>query len=252
METALKCIWSCATACGTRKIGRVVSKFSSYKDTAFFFEGVEGHVALSIDDGLSRGGSSTSLAGDVLELLQKHNAHCTFFVCSKYLENVQAEAAALIAAGNEFGNHLEEDKFGYSKLPEEQFEAALQSTTEAIESVPGAQVRWFRAPQGVFTSRMFRVTARKGLRHAIGDAYCDDWAISDGKWVAKMLLKQAKAGSIIIMHMPERGLREHTLEALSLLLDGLSSRGLKCLTLSEMESLAAATSSTAAVGVEKI
>ena len=239
IEPALKAVWTCATACGTRNIGNIVSKLPSYNDTAFFFEGVEGHVALSIDDGLARGGTDTSLVPEVLKLLQQHDAHCTFFVCANYLANLQPDAAALVAAGNEFGNHLEEDRFGYSKLPEEQFEAALQRTTKAIESIPGSKVRWFRAPQGVLTSRMSRVLTRHGLRHAIGDAYCDDWAVSDGKWVATTLLKQAKAGSIIILHMPEKGFREHTLQALTLLLEGLSKRGLKCITLSEMASKAA-------------
>jgi peptidoglycan/xylan/chitin deacetylase (PgdA/CDA1 family) len=237
MQTALQAVWGCASAIGTRKLGRAVQSISSaYKDTAFYFEGVEDCVALTIDDGISRGGSDSSLCTDVLKLLEQHDAHCTFFVCSKYIEIVPEDAAALIAAGNEFGNHLEEDRFGYSKLPAAAFEAALQATTDAIERVPGATpVRWFRAPQGIFNQKMRRITTQKGLRHAMGDAYCDDWAISNAKWVARTLLKQARPGSIIIMHMPEKGFREHTLEALSLVLAGLRARGLKCVTLSEIE-----------------
>ena len=141
-------------------------------------------------------------------------------------------------AGNEFGNHLAEDKVGYyAKLSSEAFEEELQATTAAIELVPGACVRWFRAPQGVYTTQMRAVVNRHGLRHALGDAYCDDWAMTDSKYVSKTLAKQARPGSVIIMHMPERGFREHTYEALRELLEDLSARGLKCTTLTKLDQL---------------
>lgn len=238
-------LWNTATAVGTRNIGRFVGSLSSaYANTAFYFDNSDGHadgvVALTIDDGLSRGGLETSLVADLMQLLERYEAKCTFFVCAKYLQGLSTEAAALVSSGNELGNHLGEDKFGYSKLPAADFEAELQATTSAIEEVPGAQVRWFRAPQGIYTNAMHEVCTRHDIRHAIGDAYCDDWAVSDAKWVARTLLKQAKAGSIIIMHMPEKGFREHTLQALELVLQGLSERGLKCTTLSDLSSKAQA------------
>jgi len=236
LEPALKCLWTCATAVGTRKLGWLVSRISTYSDTAFYFEGVEGVVALTIDDGLARGGVETSLVSEVLSLLERHDARCTFFVCSKYLASLGADR--VVAAGHEFGNHMEEDKFGYSKLVPDEFERALKESNDVIEAESGATVRWFRAPQGVLTSSMRRAIVRLKLRHAIGDAYCDDWAVSDADWVARTLLRQAKAGSIVILHMPERGHREHTLEALTLVLQGLSDRGLKCVTLTEIEAKA--------------
>ncbi len=197
MEHALKAVWGCATMIGTRRITGAVSRISAYHDTAFFFDGVDGYVALSIDDGISRGGPATSLAADVLALLQRHDARCTFFVCSQYISGVPNQAADIVAAGHELANHLEEDVFGYSELPAARFETALQSATEAIEAVPGAaRVRWFRAPQGVFTHAMKRVTDAKGLRHAIGDAYCDDWAVTDAKWVARTLLRQGASDGV--------------------------------------------------------
>ena len=100
------------------------------------------------------------------------------------------------------------------------------------------------------------------MRHALGDAYCDDWCISDHTFVANTLLRQVCAspaasrlcmhactracacaqvqdGSIIIMHMPERGFRDHTLAAMAQLLAGLTERGLHVVTLSELDAMAA-------------
>ena len=76
--------------------------------------------------------------------------------------------------------------------------------------------------------------SRKRLRHALGDAYCDDWAVQDPEWIANTMLSQVSDGSVIIVHMPERGFRPHLLRSLELLLDGLSARGYECATLSEL------------------
>lgn len=236
MDTGLKVLWSTLTAVGTRRFSGFVSFFlHSYQDTAFYFGGVDDLVALSIDDGLSRGGKETSMTREVQELLQKFDATCTFFVCSSYLEGLHDEAMSLVAAGHELGNHLAEDRTGYANLPADKFDAELRATTTAIERIPGApRVRWFRAPQGVYTGTMRKVVKDHGLRHAIGDVYCDDWGVRDAKWIARTLLQQVKPGSIIIMHMPERRFREQTFEALELVLQGLSKRGLKCTTLSDL------------------
>ena len=53
-----------------------------------------------------------------------------------------------------------------------------------------------------------------------------------------MVRAQVQDGSIIIMHMPERGFREHTLAAMAQLLAGLSERGLHVVTLSELDAMA--------------
>ena len=109
----------------------------------------------------------------------------------------EAAAADLIADGHEFANHMPADRKDYASLGEAEFERQLCRTTAAIEAVAGAgRVRWFRAPSGRFTRTMQAVTERHGLRHALGDAYCDDWRVpGDVQWVADTMLAQAQAGS---------------------------------------------------------
>lgn len=181
---------------------------------------------------------------DVQQLLARHDARATFFVCSKYLQGVEVEASSLVADGHELGNHLVEDlAFVYSKKPKEAISTDLKATTEAIEALPGRPpVAWFRAPQGILSQPMADALAEQGLRHALGDAYCDDWALPrDVPFAARTILSQATAGSVIILHMPERGYREHTFALLERILAGLAEKGLTCVTLSEaaqMESAA--------------
>jgi len=244
MGDSLKILWSAANIVGVRNLGGAVRRiFGQYHDTLFQFyasehPAVEGCLALTIDDGLCRSEADCSLVREVLDLLQTHNAKATFFVCSKYLAGSEEGAASLLEDGHEFGNHMTEDRGDYWNLPDGEFEAALLEASAAIEEVGSGSPRWFRAPQGKLSKSMRGALQRHGMRHALGDCYCDDWGIEDPEFIAKTMLRQANSGSIAIMHMPERGFREHTLEAMRLFLEGLGERGIRCMTLTSLAELA--------------
>lgn len=228
---------------GLRTLGWTCSSiFPSYRKTLCYYSsrycpGVEGYVALTIDDGLCRHGPEFSLAKEVRELLKEYGATATFFLCADYVDCVAKEAEKLLNDGNEFGNHCSKDR-GYGHLTEEEFEEELSTSTAKIQKVRGANVRWFRAPQANYTRALRTVVERHKLRHALGDCYCDDYAVNDPQWIASTLLGHVGGGSIVVLHMPEKGFREHTLEALRLLLAGLKERDIKCVTLSKLEELA--------------
>jgi len=230
-----------ASTVGTRNLAYFGSGLlGAYSDTVFYFSTtyypqVQGQVALTIDDGLCRQDISCSLVSEVLELLRKYKATATFFVCSNYLRGMEDMARDLLNDGHELGNHCPEDR-EYASLAPSDFEAALLETSAGIEAITREQgcVNWFRAPQARLTGEMHTILQKHGLRHALGDCYCDDWAIEDPEYVASTLLSQAQDGSVIVMHMPERGFREHTLRALELLLQGLTDKGLHCETLSSL------------------
>ena len=191
METGLKCLWFSVTrAVGTRRICKWAGSMAAYSDTAFAYPGVKGYVALTIDDGLCRT-AGCSLAPKVGQLLNEHDARATFFICSDYLAGCEQEAATLLAAGNEFANHLTADRSGhYHKLAPDALRVELQEAINAIYALGQSSVNWFRAPQGRLTSSMRAVVVDEGMRHALGDAYCDDWYISDHNFVANTLLRQ--------------------------------------------------------------
>ena len=233
-ETPYKILWNSLSLVGLRNARALLPQ--CYRDTTFYFDGVDDCVALTIDDALCRNGRSTSLISEVRQLLAKHEARCTFFTCGKYLDGVEDLAGELVKDGHEFGNHMAEDlAFHYNKLPPTEFASELRETTRAIEAQPNRPpVRWFRAPQGMLTEPMREAVVSQQLRHALGDAYCDDWAMEhNAPYVSRTLLSQCQAGSILILHMPEVGFREHTLKVLEEVLDGLSKRKLKCVTLTQ-------------------
>jgi polysaccharide deacetylase 2 family uncharacterized protein YibQ len=48
------------------------------------------------------------------------------------------------------------------------------------------------------------------------------------------MMKQVQGGSIAIFHMPQRGFRESTLDAIREFLDGMKERNLKVVTVSDL------------------
>ena len=91
------------------------------------FPSLTGHVALTIDDGLCRSGSSSSMIAEVRQLLkdgalsactigvgqrlhvrsccEEFGAKATFFLCSDYVDGFEDDAKGLLADGHEFANH---------------------------------------------------------------------------------------------------------------------------------------------------
>jgi peptidoglycan/xylan/chitin deacetylase (PgdA/CDA1 family) len=184
---------------------------------------------------------------EVRDLLRSYNAHATFFVCSDY--TTPDLALLLLHDGHELANHLKQDSSSgyYCHLAKEDFRKELLTANQIIllnlkeqqqGKVHQRPPRWFRAPQGRMTQAMAEVVQEEKMMHVLGDCYCDDWAFAedgDIQYVAPLMLQQVQeGGSIAIFHMPERGFREASLEALREFLEGTNKMNLRCISLTEM------------------
>ena len=315
-QCILKPLWKCISLVGMRRCFRWVQIVNprSYADTISHFnppllKGQQPVIALTIDDGLSRGGTTTSMADNVFQLLAQYQAHATFFVCTDYLKDQDDSIRTLLQEGHELGNHLQADRLWYyPKLNEEAFRDELQGANRILDDLearlggnadylggvvqnndnpPKARkTRWFRAPQGLMNAKMNKIVAEDAsIQHVLGDCYCDDWSFardadplfvdddddddhgvdtranSDShqdepderislqqqqlqtervaamRQVATIMLKQVRVGSVAILHMPEKGFRQGGLLALEFFLQGIQSKGWKCVNLTEMEQL---------------
>jgi len=81
------------------------------------------------------------------------------------------------------------------------------------------------------------VLKEKGYKHVVCDVFANDTAIPDSKWIAKYILKRVKPGSILLIHMPEKGVREWNFEAMKLTLIGLKKMGYNVVNLSELQQI---------------
>uniref|UniRef100_A0A7S3L2A9 NodB homology domain-containing protein n=1 Tax=Amphora coffeiformis TaxID=265554 RepID=A0A7S3L2A9_9STRA len=100
------------------------------------------------------------------------------------------------------------------------------------------RVRYFRAPHGKYTRAMETVLQQRGMINVMCDTYASCPLVTDGDYIGTSLAQKARDGSIILLHMPERGFREWTLVALQQLLEGLQQRGVQAVTVSRLQELA--------------
>ena len=61
--------------------------------------------------------------------------------------------------------------------------------------------------------------------------------VSSEIYNSKFILKKVKPGSIVLIHMPEKGIREWNYEAIELTLKGLKDKGYDIVTFSELYEL---------------
>jgi peptidoglycan/xylan/chitin deacetylase (PgdA/CDA1 family) len=111
---------------------------------------------------------------------------------------------------------------------------AASNTADA----PTNPTRWFRAPSASLSNTMDAVLARRGFTHVLTDSYANDPHVPFPRWVAWAMDCAATHGSILVLHMPELGFREWDLEAIDRVLDRLGRRGLRSVTLSELDAAA--------------
>lgn len=211
-------------------------------------------IALTIDDGLfSNRGGSDPMVEEIIELLKSYDAQATFMCCTKYTSPKHAQL--VVQAGHELGDHLYDDPLPqyYSKMSKEEFRIKLLDSIRYLMNecgIPREELQWFRAPQGMMSKVMKEVLAEEQLINVLGDCYCDDWAFAEfsadhnTEPVAPLMLQQfdrntgvQNRGSIAIFHMPERGFRETTYDALQEFLKGMQQRNIRCVTVTEMSKL---------------
>lgn len=224
-----------------------ISWFGATAESLCYFDvaihpNVRGYVALTIDDVPCRLGPTNSLLPLVQTLLKQHDAHATLMLMGKFIPGNEDELISMLADGHEFGNHGLVDR-SYAKDSRADFVAALDECSNRIKRLQqqaglAKQVRWFRAPHGRMSSDMTAALAERGLQNVMCDTFACCPVIQDGEFIGSFLGRQAEHGSIILIHMPEKGFREWCFQGLQSLLLQLAERGLKATTVGHLARLA--------------
>ena len=174
---------------------------------------------------------------EVRKLFKSYNAHATFFIAGSHCNNVSIkDVNSIIDDGHEIANHNMMD-WSYQNYSIDEFEFDLNLTKDILSLYKQKYSSWYRAPFGKLSKNMQKVIDRENLIHVVPDAFANDTYIPDPNWISKYILKRVKPGSIILIHMPEIGVREWNYEAMKLTLQGLKERNLKVLNLSEIKLL---------------
>jgi peptidoglycan/xylan/chitin deacetylase (PgdA/CDA1 family) len=182
-------------------------------------------VALTIDDGPDPVSTPSILAE-----LRRHEARATFFLITDRLRNQEPLVSRLVAEGHELGNHFTRDRPGIL-LGSSAFEADLLRADYAL--TPWGRPVWARPASGWYSQAMIGVMARHGYRCALGSVYPFDATIPSVAWASSYILRNVRAGAIVILHDGgSRGRR--TARVLAEVLPKLRRRGYRVVSLSEL------------------
>ncbi len=187
-------------------------------------------VALTFDDGPSEDTER------ILDVLASHGLSATFFMIGRNVERYPQTARRVAAAGHAIGNHSYSHPIFLYQTPRATRQE-LEQTQAVISETAGVRPRLVRPPCGVRTPAYFRAARSLGLRTVQWDVAGFDWKRRSGKRIARAVLQRVQAGSIILLHDGDsdgKHDRRETVAALTLIIEGLSARGLRVAPLSEL------------------
>jgi peptidoglycan-N-acetylglucosamine deacetylase len=189
-------------------------------------------MALTFDDG-----PNPAATPQLLDLLALHEIHATFFFIGSRVRQFPALAARVAAAGHSIGNHTDTHPILTFQSPR-RIRIELEACRHAIADAIGHDPRWMRPP---FGARGLHVTAalhRAGFDAAImWSAWGKDWKEKTPEGVISHL-REARGGDIVLLHdgdhrIPE-GKRQHTVDALAILIPQWKSAGIRFVTCDQL------------------
>jgi len=194
-------------------------------------------VALTFDDGPSE------WTGQILQHLAKHDGHGTFFAlgCLAADERRSPTLRRVVESGSEVGNHT----YSHPSLPtigDAEIQDELERAGTVIEAATGTTLRYWRPPFFHVDERVRNAAAPFGLEEVGCSMMPWDWEWDSDRTV-EFVLERLRPGSVVCMHdgrPPDepaelsRPTREATVEAVGVILEAMTARGLRSVTISEL------------------
>jgi peptidoglycan/xylan/chitin deacetylase (PgdA/CDA1 family) len=183
-------------------------------------------VWLTIDDG-----PSPAHTLKILDLLDRFDARATFFVIGRRAEEYPHLITEILSRGHEIANHTYTHPSGtiWAAGPT-RIGAEIDLCAEWLRSAPDRPARLFRAPAGLKNLFVHPEVARRGLALIGWTVRGLDTVQREPTLVADRVLREAKAGAIVLLHEGQRVVKnpEFNLQCLELTLTGLTERGYRC------------------------
>jgi len=160
-------------------------------------------VALTFDDG-----PDPNYTPKMLELLRKHNVKATFCLVGVNVQQYPQLVRDIVADGHALCNHTWKHDTKLGTRADDAIRADMQKTTDAIvAAAPGATVKSFRHPGGMWTPRAVKIAKELGMVSLGWDVDPMDWNTAKHGTGAQMrdhilqvLRSGVKPGSIVLSH----------------------------------------------------
>ncbi|MGE7843458.1 polysaccharide deacetylase family protein [Lysinibacillus sp. NPDC093712] len=176
-------------------------------------------IALSFDDW-----ASEKRTKEILDILDKYNIHCTFFLIGKGVEKNPQLARLIVDRGHEVASHSYNHIDVTSMTPEELQEDVMkahQALTYALQESP---LLYFRPNQGVINEESAKIIAATGVKAiAMYDIASFDWNLDfSAQDIYNRVISRAAPGKVVVMHILDG---TKTVEALPLIIEQLQKQG---------------------------
>lgn len=165
-----------------------------------------GELALTFDDG-----PNPAWTPQLLDLLAKHGVKATFFMVGSFAQAEPELVRRVAAAGHLIGNHSwSHPNLALTKA--EQVTEELTRTSEMLEQISGAKVRFFRPPFGARRPFVLRTARGLGMVPVTWNAMTTDWRTPSADAIADRLARsieglelQGWAANIVLHDGGHRG-----------------------------------------------
>lgn len=169
----------------------------------------------------------------IIGILRATHPPATLVLGGRWMETHPAATRSLAADPLfELGNHSYLHPH-MTRITSGQMRLELQETQDVMYRLTGKQGVLFRPPYGEYNPQLVAQAARLGLKTLTWEVVTGD---PDPHITApdilRTVLRRAKPGSVVIMHMNGRGW--HTAEALPAVIRGLRKRGYRLVTVSHL------------------
>ena len=172
----------------------------------------ENLIALTFDDGPTR------YTNYILDVLEAHNSHATFFVVGTNVERNPHILQRIANQGHEIGNHTWNHEQLITLRPAE-IKRTIRQTSTAVRDITGSYPTLFRPPYGSFDLRERTLIRWLGYPIIMWSVDTRDWESRNSNTIFNHIVSNAEHGAIILMHDTHRSTYEAVARAIPHLID---------------------------------
>lgn len=181
-------------------------------------------VALTFDGGPS------PTTPELLDILEQHGLHATFFVQGKgHIAKYPDILRRISAEGHEIGNHTWNHE-RLTDLDEADARQELTRTQNAIENITGSTPVLMRPPEGRTDRSVAKICRDLGLAQVLWSVTAKDYETTDSALITERVLDQTHRDGIILLHDLHKG----TVPAVPGIIKALEQRGYTLVTVSQL------------------
>lgn len=177
-------------------------------------------IALTFDDGPGK------RTGELLDALEEHHAHATFFMLGKSMASHSDEIKRMKETGCEAASHSY-DHPNLSKMDENGIRDQIDRTNQRLNDIIGQGASVIRPPYGAISNTL---KASVGMPMILWNIDTLDWKTRNAKATVDTVMESVKDGDIILMH----DIHTESVDAAIELIPKLIDAGYQLVTVSEM------------------